>query len=139
MKSKYRLKPDLEHYACLVDLLGRAGQFNEAMEFIRTMPMEADAGVWGALLGGCRMHSNAWLGEVALDRLASLEPLNSANYVALSSIYMQVGRWSDARRTRSGERGRGLVRVPGCSWVNVESAVHGFGVVHSCHQTETSD
>ncbi|KAK1272202.1 Pentatricopeptide repeat-containing protein [Acorus gramineus] len=139
MKSEYRLKPDLEHYACLVDLLGRAGRFNEAMEFIQTMPVEADAGVWGALLGGCGMHSNVRLGEVALDRLVSLEPLNSTNHVTLSSIYAQVGRWSDARRTRSGERGRGLVRVPGCSWVNVESAVHGFGMDHSCHQTEASD
>ncbi|KAL9392939.1 hypothetical protein Peur_012224 [Populus x canadensis] len=77
MKSKYQVDPKTEHYACMVDLLGRAGKLNEAMNLIENMPVEADAIVWGALLGACRTHKNLDLAEIAAKKLLQLEPNNA--------------------------------------------------------------
>ncbi|PRQ59072.1 putative tetratricopeptide-like helical domain-containing protein [Rosa chinensis] len=124
MCEKHHLEPELEHYACMVDLLGRAGFFDEALDLINTMPMEPDAGVWGALLGACRMHSNAKLGEVALSHLVNLEPTNATNYIALSDIHAHSARWGDACKTRSKMKSSGSKKMPGCSWVEVQNRVH---------------
>ncbi|RVW49440.1 Pentatricopeptide repeat-containing protein [Vitis vinifera] len=133
MSDKYHIKPDLEHYACMVDLLGRAGLFDETLGFIKVMPVEPDAGVWGALLGSCRMHSNVKLGEVALDHLVKLEPRNPAHFVVLSSIYAQSGRWADAGKARSKMNDLGLKKTPGCSWVELKNKVHAFRVGDKSH------
>ncbi|XP_057979457.1 pentatricopeptide repeat-containing protein At2g39620 [Malania oleifera] len=133
MREKHHLEPGLEHYACMVDLLGRAGLFDESSGFIRRMPIEPDAGVWGALLGACRMHNNVKLGEVALDNLVKLEPGNPAHYIVLSSIYEQSGRWGDAGSTRSKMNETGLKKTPGCSWVEIKNKVHLFRVGDKSH------
>lgn len=117
MIEKHNLQPSMEHYACMVDLLGRAGLFDEVLSLIDRMPTEPDAQVWGALLGACKMHSNVKLGEVALHHLHKLEPRNAVHFVVLSDIYAQCGRWIDARRTRSNMIDHGLKKKPGYSWV----------------------
>lgn len=117
MTQKYNIKPSVEHYSCLVDLLGRAGLFDEIVDLIQEMPMQPDAGVWGALLDACKMHSNVTLGEVALKQLTALERENRAHYVVLSNIYSQYGRWDDAKNTRSRMNEIGPEKIPGCSWV----------------------
>ncbi|CAL5365827.1 unnamed protein product [Camellia sinensis] len=119
MTKEHNLDPDLEHYACMVDLLGRAGLFEETLDLIQTMPMEPDAGIWGALLSACRMHSNVKLGEFALDHLVKIEPQNPAHYVVLSSIYSQSGRWCDGKNLRLKMNETGLKKTPACSWVEV--------------------
>ncbi|KAI3793363.1 hypothetical protein L1987_35980 [Smallanthus sonchifolius] len=118
MKQKHNIDPKLEHYACMVDLLGRAGLFDETLELIQSMQMDPDAGVWGGLLGACQMHGNVKLAELALDNLVKLEPRNQAHYVVLSSIYAQSGRWVDARSLRLKMTESGVKKTPGCSWVN---------------------
>ncbi|MQL87622.1 hypothetical protein Taro_020162 [Colocasia esculenta] len=133
MSSEHNFEPNLEHYACLVDLLGRCSQLDEAWHLIQSMPMAPDAGVWGALLGACRMHSNAWLGEIALKNLVKLEPQNAAHYVVLSSIYAQLGRWAEARSTRKMMGHTGLTKTPGCSWVEIKNIVHAFRVGDQSH------
>ncbi|KAL5973536.1 hypothetical protein ACLOJK_030187 [Asimina triloba] len=133
MSSVYHLEPDLEHFACMVDLLGRAGLLDEAWCLIQSMPMVPDAGVWGALLGACRMHSNLMLGEMALKHLVELEPQNPAHYVVLSNIYAQVGNWANATKTRSILKSSGLQKTPGCSWVEVKATVHAFKVGDQSH------
>lgn len=133
MHEKHQIEPNLEHYACMVDLLGRAGFFDETLSLINTMPMKPDAGVWGALLGACRMHSNVKLGEVSLDHLVKLEPGNSTNYIVLSNIYAQSGRWGDVDKTRSKINDSGLKKTPGCSWVEVKNKVHAFQVGDQSH------
>ncbi|XP_019172738.1 PREDICTED: pentatricopeptide repeat-containing protein At2g39620 isoform X2 [Ipomoea nil] len=117
MQNKYHLKPELPHYACMVDLLGRAGLFDETMDLIKNMPMKPDAAVWGALLGASRMHSNVELAELALKHLINLEVENPTHYVELSNIYSQSGRWFDARNTRVRMQATGLKKIPGRSWV----------------------
>ncbi|GMH13347.1 hypothetical protein Nepgr_015188 [Nepenthes gracilis] len=121
MCDKHHFEPQLEHYACMVDLLGRSGLFDETMDLINEMPVEPDAGLWGALLGACRMHSNVKLAEVALNHLVKLEPRNPAHHVGLSNIYAQSGRWLDAGDTRLKLTDNGLKKITGCSWVEVKT------------------
>lgn len=133
MRNNHRLEPHLEHYACMVDLLGRAGQLDDALSLIYTMPLAPDAAVWGALLGACKMHSNIRMGEIALENLSRLEPGNAAQYVVLSNIYAHVGRWTDARKLRAAMSLTGLNKTPGCSWVEIKNAYHAFIVGDQSH------
>ncbi|XP_027350780.1 pentatricopeptide repeat-containing protein At1g56690, mitochondrial-like [Abrus precatorius] len=127
MKFKYQVEPGVEHYACMVDLLGRAGQVNDAMKIVEKMPMEPDAIVWGALLGACRTHMKLDLAEVAVEKLAQLEPKNAGPYVLLSNMYASRGRWRDVEVLRKKIKTRS-VKLPGCSWIEVERKVHMFTV-----------
>ncbi|KAF9599670.1 hypothetical protein IFM89_001616 [Coptis chinensis] len=126
MSSDYSMDPAVEHYACMVDLLGRSGNLEEALELIKKMPQEAPPSVWGALLAACRIYKNVVIGEFAAYQLFDLEPGNSSNYVTLCSIYESVGRGDDIRRTRSRMRELGLVKNPGCSWISIKGKVRIF-------------
>ncbi|XP_015961408.1 pentatricopeptide repeat-containing protein At1g56690, mitochondrial isoform X1 [Arachis duranensis] len=126
MKYKYQVEPGIEHYACMVDLLGRAGKVNEAMKLIEKMPMEPDAIVWGSLLGACRTHMKLDLAEVAVEKLAQLEPKNAGPYVLLSHMYATKGRWRDVEVLRGKIKARSVIKLPGCSWIEVEKRVHMF-------------
>eukprot|EP01018_Ginkgo_biloba_P030649 Gb_26651 [translate_table: standard] len=126
MGRDYCMTPRLEHYACMVDLLGRAGHLDEAINFIKKMPLEADAGVWGALLGACRIHCNIELGKYVSERLLELEPRNAGNYVLLSNIFAATGSWDDVAKMRTMLKGKGLKKIPGCSWIEINNAVHEF-------------
>ncbi|KAK9110426.1 hypothetical protein Sjap_018486 [Stephania japonica] len=126
MTGDYGIQPSVEHYACLVDLLGRFGHLEEALGLTKTMPEKPGASVWGALLGACRMHKNVEIGEVAAYWLFELEAGNSSNYVALCSIYESLGRGDDILRIRRKMRELGLVKNPGCSWITVAGKVCTF-------------
>lgn len=119
MSEKYGLEPKVEHYGCLVDLLGRAGRVDEAMEVIRTMPMEPNAVLWRALLSATRNHGNIEIGEVALDNLIKLEPETSGNYVLLSNIYADLDRWEGVQRVRRLMKDHGVEKVQGMSFLDV--------------------
>ncbi|KAF2296002.1 hypothetical protein GH714_035624 [Hevea brasiliensis] len=119
MCKKHHLEPGLEHYACMVDLLGRAGLFDEILHLIKAMPLEPDARVWGALLGACKMHSKILLAEFAVDHLLKLEPKNPTHHVVLSNIYAKSARWGDAGDTRSKMINTGLRKGPGWSWLGM--------------------
>ncbi|KAF8392737.1 hypothetical protein HHK36_023086 [Tetracentron sinense] len=126
MRLDYSVDPTAEHYACMVDLLGRAGHVHKAMNLIENMPIEADAVVWGALLGACRTHMNLDLAEVAAKKLLLLEPKNAGPYILLSNIYASKGRWEDVAELRKVMRVRNVSKSPGCSWIEVEKRVHMF-------------
>eukprot|EP01018_Ginkgo_biloba_P039547 Gb_03571 [translate_table: standard] len=137
MKRLYHVIPRLDHYACMVDLLGRAGQLDEAYNLIKTMPLEPDAGVLGALLGACRIHSNIELGEWVAEQLFELEPENVGYYVLLSNIYAVGGRWDGVAKIRTRMKERGLRKWPGCSWIEVNNRFHAFRAGDKSHpQTE---
>lgn len=120
MTQIYSLIPAQEHYACMVDLLGRAGQLDEAQNFINKMPIEPGADVWGALLGACRVHDNIELGKLAAEQLFKLNAKRAGAYVVLSNIYAAAGRWDDASKVRKVMKERGINKEPGCSWIEVE-------------------
>ncbi|KAG9442608.1 hypothetical protein H6P81_018462 [Aristolochia fimbriata] len=92
--------PNLDHYSCLIDLLGRAGRFSEVMDWVHCMPREPDWQVWNALLGACRIHGNVELGKQAAEKLLELEPQSPTAYVALSNIYAKLGQWSNVEKRR---------------------------------------
>ncbi|PAN27852.2 hypothetical protein PAHAL_5G111900 [Panicum hallii] len=126
MESAYKLQPTLEHYTCMVDLLGRAGRLEEARELISSMPMPADGAVWGALLGACKIHRNAELGEEAFEHIIELEPRNAGYYVLMSNIYTDTGQLDGVARVRAMMRERGLKKEPGCSYIEHKGRVHLF-------------
>lgn len=117
MRNVYSIAPSPDHYACMVDLLSRAGRLKEAYELIKSMPMETYASAWGGILGGCRLYCDIELGEVVAKRLLELEPENGGNYVLLSNIYAAADRWLDVSLVRNKMKERGVRKVIGCSWV----------------------
>ncbi|KAI9079372.1 hypothetical protein K1719_038671 [Acacia pycnantha] len=118
MREKYKIDPRLEHYACMVDLLGRAGELDEAYAMIRTMPIEPDLFVWGALLAACRNHRHENLAKVAVKHLRELEPESAGNRLLLSSLYADAGEWGKVERVKSMLKRRKLRKFTGCSWIN---------------------
>ncbi|XP_072994393.1 pentatricopeptide repeat-containing protein At1g15510, chloroplastic [Typha latifolia] len=126
MTQKYSIIPNLRHYACMVDLLGRAGFLEEAHNFIKDLPIEPDAAIWGALLNGCRIHRNIELGELAAKSIFQLESETVGYYVLLCNLYVDGGRWDQVARVRKVMREKGLEVDPGCSWIEVKGTVHAF-------------
>eukprot|EP01018_Ginkgo_biloba_P012014 Gb_13369 [translate_table: standard] len=137
MIQDYCIKPTADHYACMIDLLGRAGQLAEAEDIIKNMACEPDAIMWGTLLAACRIHGNRDLGKRAAECLIKLEPQNSAPYVMLSNIYAAAGRWDDVTMVRKLMKDMGVKKKPACSWIEVKNRVHAFMVDDKSHpQTE---
>ncbi|XP_011624174.2 pentatricopeptide repeat-containing protein At5g59600 [Amborella trichopoda] len=106
-----------EHYACMVDLLGRAGRLAEARALIEGMPIAPDSYVWGALLGACRIHGEVDMARNVANRLFELEPKSGGSYALLSSIYAGVGRWDEAEEVKGMMRERKVMRKQGRSWI----------------------
>ncbi|WCJ21602.1 Tetratricopeptide repeat (TPR)-like superfamily protein [Euphorbia peplus] len=134
MKHKYHLEPWLEHYTCLVDLLGRKNRIEEAYEYVKSMEIEPPAEVWCALLGACQVHSNKKIGEIAAKKLLELDINNNpGNYVLISNVFASGSRWKDVERVRLRMKGCGLKKNPGCSWIEVGNKVHSFVARDKCH------
>lgn len=134
LMETYNLTPTLKHYTCMVDLLSRAGKLNEAYELIKKMPMEGDSVMWSALLGGCFIHGEVALGEIAAKHLIELEPNNTGNYVLLANLYASIGRWYDLAQTRQMMQDRGMQKSPGCSWIEDKEGVHVFLASDKTHR-----
>ncbi|KAK1288810.1 Pentatricopeptide repeat-containing protein [Acorus calamus] len=116
MQETHGIAPQLDHYACVVDMLGRAGRLSEAESLIDWMPMEPDSVIWSALLGACRKHGEPRIGERASRKLRELEPENSIGYVMMSNIYCESGSYGGAASVRKGMREFGAKKSePGLS------------------------
>ncbi|KAK8507310.1 hypothetical protein V6N12_008651 [Hibiscus sabdariffa] len=133
IKEDYGKEPKLEHYGCLIDLLGRAGRVQEAEEKLKGMPMKPNAVLWRSLLGAARVHGNLEVGEVALKNLLELEPETSGNYVLLSNMYASIDRWEDVTRVRKLMKDHGINKMPGSSLVEVDGAMHEFLIGDKTH------
>ncbi|KAF3457210.1 hypothetical protein FNV43_RR01867 [Rhamnella rubrinervis] len=117
MRDVYNIEPNIKHYGCMVDLLGRAGRLQEAEEMIMSMPMKADIVIWGTLLAACRTHGNMEIGERAAESLVRLEPSHGAGRVLLSNIYADAGKWEEAFSVRRSMQMERLKKSPGYSGV----------------------
>ncbi|KAI7725837.1 hypothetical protein M8C21_005392 [Ambrosia artemisiifolia] len=133
MTQEFGVVPGVEHYACMVDLLGRAGRLEKAMEIINQMPMEPGPVVWVALLGSCRVHTNVELGEYASNKLLELGCENDGTYTLLSNIYANAKRWKDVARVRFLMKDTGIKKRPGCSWVQGKTGTATFYVGDKTH------
>lgn len=133
MQITYGITPIAKHYACMVDMLGRAGQLDEAFNFIQSMSIKPDSAVWGALLGACRIHGNVEMGKLASQNLFELDPENVGYYVLMSNMYAKVGKWDGVDEVRSLVRRQNLQKTPGWSSIEVKRSVNVF---YSGNQTE---
>ncbi|KAL5717778.1 hypothetical protein ACHQM5_010744 [Ranunculus cassubicifolius] len=109
----------LEHYACMVDILGRSGKLEEAEEFILNMPMKPNVTIWMALLSACQVHSNLEMAKRAAQHVLDREPHNSAAHVQLSNLYASAGWWNEASKIRKVMKEQGFVKETGSSWLNL--------------------
>ncbi|KAK6161113.1 hypothetical protein DH2020_004494 [Rehmannia glutinosa] len=121
MQSDYSLQLTSEHYTCMVDLLGKFGLIDEAMNLMNQMNIEVHASVWGALLGACRVHKNVLVAEIAGEKILDLEPSNSGVYMILAEMYLANGMREKAYRMWNRMKEKGVKKQPGCSWI--ESAL----------------
>jgi len=126
MCGDYSLAPAAWHYGCMVDLLGRAGQLDDAEELINKMSFDADSSIWNTVLSACRIHDNVQLAELAANCALKLEGQNASVYVLLSHIYAATGMWDNVAKLRKLMKDRGVRKEPGCSWIEVNSKVHAF-------------
>ncbi|XP_057838624.2 pentatricopeptide repeat-containing protein At4g02750 [Cryptomeria japonica] len=126
MSQYYHVMPAMEHYASMVDLLGRAGHLDEAKILISKMQMKPDYIVWSSLLAACRIHNDIKLAECVAERLIELNPLKSTPYVLLSNMYATAGRKEGVDKVRKMMKGRGVSKEPGCSWIEINKRVHAF-------------
>lgn len=115
MKSVYDVEPNIKHFGCMVDLLGRAGRLEDAEALIKSMPMKADAVIWGTLLAASRTHGAVEVGERAAESLARAEPSHGPARVLLSNLYAEAGMWDDAVLVRRAMQSQKLTRTPAYS------------------------
>jgi pentatricopeptide repeat protein len=126
MKRVHNISPGLEHFSCMVDLLGRAGLLSEAKNLIDDMPMEPTTEVWGALLSACKIHGNNELAEFAAKHLFELNSPDSGSYMLMAKIYADAGKSDDSAQVRKLMRDKGIKKNPGYSWMEVDNKVHIF-------------
>ncbi|KAF6165899.1 hypothetical protein GIB67_012796 [Kingdonia uniflora] len=133
MEVDYGIQPRMEHFACGVDLLGRAGYINEAKSLIETMPFKPDAMVLKTLLGACRLHGKIELASEIARLLLVLEPEEHCTYILLSDMYGHLGKWDERASVKKLMRKRGVKKVPGWSWIEVKNEVHAFNAEDRTH------
>lgn len=126
MSKDYAIPPEIDHYACMVDLYGRANQLEKAVAFMEKMPIEPDSIILSAFLTACRANKNVELARMAEDKLLEIEGDNGSRYFQLASVYASGGKWDEKGRMMRTMRGKEVKKVAGCSWIQLGSGVHSF-------------
>ncbi|OVA14833.1 Pentatricopeptide repeat [Macleaya cordata] len=126
MRETYNLEPTIEHYGCIVDLLGRAGRLEEALALIRNLPLKPDVVLWGSLLVACRAHKNVEMGEMVAKEMLKLDLYHCGALVFLSNLYASTGRWSEVEQVRSSMKDLRIKKPPGSSLIELDGDVHEF-------------
>ncbi|KAF3441081.1 hypothetical protein FNV43_RR19367 [Rhamnella rubrinervis] len=126
MNTVYKLVPSIEHYGCMVDLLGRAGLLKEAKELIEKMPLAPNAVILGALLNACRIHRHFQLGKQVGKLLVEVDPAHRGRYIHLASMHAAAGEWNQAVKVRRQMKDWGVSKLPGCSVISLNGIVHQF-------------
>ncbi|KAK6126367.1 hypothetical protein DH2020_039892 [Rehmannia glutinosa] len=133
MQEEYGVRPDVKHFTCVVDLFGRSGKLNQALKLIEDMNIDKDVGLWGALLGACRIHGDVELAEKAAESLLELQPQNAGHYILLSNIYAKAGKWKEVAKVRELMTHQRIKKIPGWTWIEVDNKIHKFSVGDQTH------
>ncbi|OVA13037.1 Pentatricopeptide repeat [Macleaya cordata] len=126
MNSRFGVKPDLNHYTCMVDLLGRSGKLQEAVDIIEKMDVEPDSRIWGALFAASRVYSDNEIGVYAAQNLLELEPDNAGYRTLLSNLHASAERWDEAETVRRVMSEKYMKKKPGWSCIETREGFHGF-------------
>ncbi|OWM83800.1 hypothetical protein CDL15_Pgr004231 [Punica granatum] len=126
MTEDHNILPEIDHYSCMIDLYGRTNQLEKAVDFMKTIPTDFDAVIWGAFLNACKLNGKLQLAREAEKRLLAIEGENGSRYVQLANLYAEHGDWAEMERIRRKMRGKEVKKLAGCSWVYVENAVNVF-------------
>ncbi|KAF5182333.1 Pentatricopeptide repeat-containing protein [Thalictrum thalictroides] len=121
-----RIEPGVEHYTCIVGLLGRAGRLSEAENFMSSIPVRWDVVAWRTLLSACHVHRNISLGKQVAENILKLDPNDVGTYILLSNMYAKARRWDGVVSIRKLMRGREIKKEPGVSWIQVKNNTHVF-------------
>ncbi|XP_062222110.1 pentatricopeptide repeat-containing protein At5g66520-like isoform X2 [Phragmites australis] len=127
------IMPTIQHYGCLVDLLGRAGFLKEAFSLASNLPEDPGFVIWSSLLAACRSHGNVEMAELAASKLADAKPSHGSSYVLLSNTYARAKQWKELKRTRRRMEEHGVTKKPGLSWIEVDGNVHSFATADKLH------
>ncbi|KAH9671779.1 pentatricopeptide repeat-containing protein [Citrus sinensis] len=133
MENEFGIIPTREHNSCVVYLLARAGRVHEAEDFINQMAFDADIVVWKSLLASCKTHGNVDVEKRAAENILKIDPTNSAALVLLCNIYASSGKWEEVARLRGSMKERGVRKVPGQSWIEIQSKINVFFAEDSMH------
>lgn len=126
MKRDFGVVPNIHHYGCMVDILGRAGLVDEAYDLVISMPIKPDAAMWRTLLGACRIHRHVILGERVIEHLIELKAQEAGDYVLLLNIYSSVGNWEKVIEVRKLMKDKGIQTTPASSTIELKGRVHEF-------------
>ncbi|CAI9297851.1 unnamed protein product [Lactuca saligna] len=126
MQDEYFINPDVKHYTCMVDLLGRAGRLNEAFTMIKNMKVEKDEGLWSAFLAACRVYNQVEMAQKAAESLLEINPHNPSHYIMLSNIYAKAAKWDDVAKIRVQMNGKNVKKTPGLTWVEAHNTFYKF-------------
>lgn len=133
MSEKHGIKQGIEHFNCIVDLLGRAGRLHDAAEMLYTIPSLPSLQGWMSLLTACKKFGNTMLGHICFDQVLRLDPSVSSGYVLMSNAYADQEMWNDVQKVHQLRVAAGAVKKPGRSWIEVASKVHEFCVRDRSH------
>ncbi|XP_055814112.1 putative pentatricopeptide repeat-containing protein At5g59200, chloroplastic [Solanum dulcamara] len=126
MTRDYRIPPEENHYSCMVDLLSRSGQLENALEFINKLPIEPNAPIWRPFLAGCKFYGCLEMAEMAASKILEHDPDDASVYVTLSNMYGEAGKVKDALKQRELMKSKSVQKEPGCSWLEVNAKIHRF-------------
>ncbi|CDY10665.1 BnaA05g16970D [Brassica napus] len=126
MEKVHGVSPEEVHYGCMVDLLGRAGLLEEALQLIKSMPLEPNDVIWNSLLAACRVQGNVEMAAYAAGKIQVLAPERTGSYVLLSNVYASAGRWNDVAKVRLSMKEKGLRKPPGTSLIEIRGKTHEF-------------
>ncbi|KAK4751955.1 hypothetical protein SAY87_020753 [Trapa incisa] len=133
MEKLHGMKPKMEQYACVVDLLARGGRLSEAYSFVAKMPIKPAAHIWGTLLGACKSHHEVELGRVVGAHLFESESDDIGNYIVLSNLYAAEEKWDEVLEMRKLMKSRDFKKPAGCSWIEVERRENVFVAGDTSH------
>ncbi|XP_030947287.1 pentatricopeptide repeat-containing protein At4g14850-like [Quercus lobata] len=126
MQKAYKIRPVMDHFACLIDMFVRLGQLNEAFDFIKKNDFEPNEFIWSLLMAGCRSHGNLELGFYAAEQLLKLKPKDTETYVLVLNMYLSAGRWKDVSRVRKMMKEEKLKKLHDWSWISIKNKVYSF-------------
>jgi pentatricopeptide repeat protein len=133
MEETYGITPDIEHFSCLIDMLGRAGRLTEAEEYIKKFPFGDEPVILGSLLSACRLHGDVVIGERLARQLLKLQPMISSPYVLMANLYASDEMWGDVAEARKMLKGSGLRKEPGHSLIEVKGSFEKFTIGDFSH------